>query len=55
MGQLDDIDIEFDFEESVRSLLPSLAEAPVSSFGLGSFGKTDPKLRTVVCRHWSDL
>ena len=23
-----------------------------SSFGLGSFGRVDPKLRTVVCRHW---
>lgn len=50
-----EIDIEFDFEESVRRSLPSLAEVPqptTSSFGLGSFGKADPKLRTVVCRHW---
>eukprot|EP01041_Mallomonas_annulata_P014216 gene14216-30239_t len=52
MVQLGDIDVEFDFEETVRSLLPSLAEVPTSSFGLGSFGKIDPKLRTVVCRHW---
>src|SRR5688572_9014162 len=43
---------EFDFESIVPSLLPEIAEAPQNTFGLGLFGKVDPKLRTVVCRHW---
>lgn len=44
--------ITFDFEDSVASLLPEVAEAPQINGGLGIFGKVDPKLRTVVCRHW---
>jgi len=53
MGTIfDELDVEFDFEKEVQSLLPSIAINPTSSFGLGSFGKFDPKLRTVVCRHW---
>ena len=51
MGQYGDIEIEFDFEDAVREILPKISEAPTAN-GLGSFGKLDPKLRTVVCRHW---
>lgn len=53
MGTFDDITVEFDFEDTVKNfILPTIAETPTSSFGLGSFGRIDPKLRTVVCRHW---
>ena len=52
---LQDVDVEFDFESIVReSILPQIAETPAFSntFGLGSFGRVDPKLRTVVCTYW---
>lgn len=50
-----DVEIEFDFEATVRdSILPQIAETPSSqnTFGLGNFGRVDPKLRTVVCLYW---
>ena len=50
-----DIDIDFDFEVIVKEqILPQIAETPSSqnTFGLGNFGRIDPKLRTVVCLYW---
>jgi hypothetical protein len=50
-----DVEIEFDFETVVReSILPQIAETPSTqnTFGLGNFGRVDPKLRTVVCLYW---
>jgi hypothetical protein len=49
--------IEFDFEKYVQhELLPEIEKegASLNTFGLASsFGKgSDPKRRTVVCRHW---
>ena len=58
MVQLDvKTDVEFDFEEFVqKELLPEIEKGgtSVNTFGLASsFGKgSDPKRRTVVCRHW---
>lgn len=50
-----EIDFDFDFELIVKeNILPQIAETPSShnTFGLGNFGKVDPKLRTVVCLYW---
>ena len=58
MVQLDiKTDIEFDFEAFVqKELLPVIEKggSGLNTFGLASsFGKgSDPKRRTVVCRHW---
>jgi hypothetical protein len=52
-----EVDIEFDFEATVHEvILPPIAETPSTqnTFGLGNFGKVDPKLRTVVCLYWLD-
>jgi hypothetical protein len=52
-----EVDIEFDFEAAVHdTILPPIAETPSAqnTFGLGNFGKVDPKLRTVVCLYWLD-
>ena len=50
-------DVEFDFEKIVqKELLPEIEKegSNLNTFGLASsFGKgSDPKRRTVVCRHW---
>jgi hypothetical protein len=58
MVQLDvNTDVEFDFEAFVqKELLPVIEKggSSLNTFGLASsFGKgSDPKRRTVVCRHW---
>jgi hypothetical protein len=55
MTTLGDIEIEFDFESIVRTkILPPISETPSTqnTFGLGNFGRVDPKLRTVVCIYW---
>ena len=58
MVQLDvHTDVEFDFEAFVqKELLPAIEKggSSLNTFGLASsFGKgSDPKRRTVVCRHW---